>query len=291
MLCCMNAVYRSLAVTALILGVGAPDGVAGTVSITLTTTPNGGSYAPKHVVAVWIQNQGGTFVKTIGRWAATRKSSLVAWNTAAGANDADAISGATIATHTAPLTLTWNLLDKASAEVPDGTYTVRMELADSNSSTAGQNHQGTFTFVKGATAQTQTALTNGGFTNVSIDFNPIANQANCNNGALDAGETCDPPGSCPTSCAVTADKCAPSQLVGSAATCTAACVTQTISACVGGDGCCPDACDESSDSDCGAGGNSSNDVVGGCATTDGSGALFGFATLVTAVVLGRRKRR
>jgi hypothetical protein len=45
-----------------------------------------------------------------------------------------------------------------------------MEMADSNATTAGQNKQGTFTFVNGSTPQNQTGLSNGGFSNVTIDL-------------------------------------------------------------------------------------------------------------------------
>jgi hypothetical protein len=152
-------------------GGGGGDGTA-TLQVTVTTTPRGGTYAPQNVVAIWIENQAGTFVKTIGRWANVRREHLVAWTQKAGPADADAVSGATRLNHTASLTLSWNLQDRQNALVPDGTYTVRMELADQNSTTAGQNHQGTFTFVKGGEPQIQTGLTNGGFTNVSLTFTP-----------------------------------------------------------------------------------------------------------------------
>jgi hypothetical protein len=56
--------------------------------------------------------------------------------------------------------------------IPDGTYTVHMEVADTNAISATQNNEGTFTFVKGPQAQMQTGLSNGGFTNVSINFTP-----------------------------------------------------------------------------------------------------------------------
>ena len=162
-----------MAVTAF-TGVAAPAAEAATLTATFTTTPNGGPYAPNHVVAVWVEGPGGTFVRTIGRWSATRTSSLVAWNQKAGAADADAVSGATIATHATPLTLTWNLTDRQGQIIADGTYTIRMELADSNATTTAQNHQGTFTFVKSAVPQMQSGLTNGGFTNVSLNFDPAA---------------------------------------------------------------------------------------------------------------------
>jgi hypothetical protein len=146
------------------------------VSVTVTTTPNGGQYAPKNVVAVWVEDAAGSFIKTIDRFSQVRTQHLVAWVAAATLADADAVSGATRANHTAPLTMTWDLRDKAGALVPDGTYTIRMELADSNASQPGQNHQGTFTFVKSAAPEQQSGLANGGFTNVAIDFQPVPDE-------------------------------------------------------------------------------------------------------------------
>ncbi|MEO8704138.1 MAG: DUF2271 domain-containing protein, partial [Kofleriaceae bacterium] len=258
------------------------------VTITATTTPNGGQYAPRNIVATWIEDSTGAFVKTIDRWAQTRKGSLVAWNQKAGAGDADAVSGATRQNHTAPLTINWDLRDKAGNLVPDGTYTVRMELADSNANTAGQNHQGTFTFVKAAAPQSQAALANGGFTNVSIEFQPVSNT--CNNGAVEAGETCDPAiaDSCPTTCAASADACLPNNLTGSAASCNAACEVQPITACANDDGCCPDGCD-GTDTDCGGGGAGPADLSGGCDA--GSGASLGMVLLGFAFLVRRRQSR
>lgn len=141
---------------------------AETLKLTFETTPKGGPYAPDNVVAVWIEGPGGAFQKTIGRWAAVRAKHLVAWAAKSGL-DADAVSGATRQNHATPLTITWDLKDKAGQVVPDGTYTIRMELADANSTQATQNHQGTFTFDKNGTAAKQTTQGNG-FNNVSIDY-------------------------------------------------------------------------------------------------------------------------
>jgi hypothetical protein len=150
----------------------APAAASG-LTITATTQPTAtGTFAPNHVVAVWIQDSGGAFVKTIDRWAATRKSDLVGWIAKAGSADADAVSGATIQSHATPLTITWDLKNKSGTVVPDGTYTIRMELADSNTTSTANNNEGTFTFVKGSAPQTQSALSNGKFTNVTIDFKP-----------------------------------------------------------------------------------------------------------------------
>ena len=76
----------------------------------------------------------------------------------------------------------------------------------------------------------------------------------CGNGQLDPGELCEG-ASCPTmvsQCGDDGDMCTETVLTGSAAACTAACVDQPITLCMGGDGCCPGRCDASNDSDCGA---------------------------------------
>lgn len=140
--------------------------------ISATTTPNGGIFEPNNVVAVWIEKPDGTTVKTIQRWSETRTSSLVAWGQKVGAADVDVISGATRNDHATPLSINWNLKDRNQQIVADGTYTIRMELADSNATTAAQNHQGTFTFIKSPQPQSQSGLSNGGFTNVTIQFTP-----------------------------------------------------------------------------------------------------------------------
>jgi len=157
-------------------GSGSADAAVGgaqSVTATFTTTPSvgGGAYAPKNIVAVWVEDSSGTFVKTIGRWAGVREGSLVGWQQKSG-GDADAVSGATRQNHTTALTVTWDLRNKSNVVVSDGTYTIRMELADENATAQNQNNEATFTFVKGASPQSQSALSNGGFTNVSIEFVP-----------------------------------------------------------------------------------------------------------------------
>ena len=130
---------------------------------------------------MWIEAPGGTFVKTIGRWAATRRTKLVGWIAKAGIADVDAVSGATNANY-GTLTAKWDMTARQAPAPPlpapvDGTYTIRMELADSNATQPTQNNQGTFTFNRNGIASTQTALSNGGFTNVSIVYSAPASAA------------------------------------------------------------------------------------------------------------------
>ncbi len=140
-------------------------GGAETMTLTFTSTPVGGQYAPKNIVAAWIEDAQGNHVKTINRQAAVRVQHLVAWNAKAGANQ-DAVTGATRANHNTPVTATWDITASA---VPDGIYTVRIETADDNSGTADQNNQGTYTFEVNGTASVQTPA-DGLYTGVTIDY-------------------------------------------------------------------------------------------------------------------------
>jgi flagellar hook assembly protein FlgD len=147
--------------------------VAGPLQVTLTASATAAPvYSPSHVLAVWVETEAGAFVKTISRHADIRKVALVAWQQKAGINDADAISGATRIGYAQAATADWDLTDRQGTLVADGTYTIRMEASDTNATTAGQNNQGTFTFVKGPQPQMQMGLSNGGFTNVTINFTP-----------------------------------------------------------------------------------------------------------------------
>lgn len=152
---------------------GGGGGGTGQLTITATTTEKGAQYRPKNYVAVWIEKADGTAVKTIQRWGDRFTAAFVAWKGKTG-GDTDAVSGATRQDHATPLSIDWKLKDRNQQVVPDGTYTIRMELADGNSTTVEQNNEGTFTFVKGPQPQMQSGLSNGGFTNVTIQFTPPA---------------------------------------------------------------------------------------------------------------------
>jgi hypothetical protein len=74
----------------------------------------------------------------------------------------------------------------------------------------------------------------------------------CGDGMVGAGETCDPPSTCPTTCPDDGDPCTTEVLVGDGARCTAACRHVPITICSGGaaDFCCPTTCTAASDVDC-----------------------------------------
>jgi hypothetical protein len=146
---------------------------AGTLTLTATTSETGGNYAPKNIVAVWIEDEQGNFVKTLMAYAANRKTHLNTWEastTAAGSpfNTVDAITGATKTSH-ATRSCTWNGTDVNGAIVPDGSYKVRMELTDKNAT----GNYSTFTFTKDTNPENLTPANVPSFSSISINWEPV----------------------------------------------------------------------------------------------------------------------
>jgi hypothetical protein len=149
---------------------GAPAAGAETLTIAYTTQINSAAYGTNNVVAAWVENAQGEYQGTIDRKSGVRTRNLVAWVAAApgGINNTelDVVSGATRLDHNAPVQATW----KIPADLPEGTYTVRLETCDENSVTADQNYQGSFTFELNGQPSVQTDLTGDGYTGVKLDY-------------------------------------------------------------------------------------------------------------------------
>jgi hypothetical protein len=158
------------------------DGPPGTVSIEFSTLTYGGEYAPKNYVAAWIEDGSGGFVKTVQRSAGDiHASDLVGWTAASGGwgfsflgssnpDMVDAVSTPTLQTHQAH-SITWNLKDGSGAVVPDGNYTVVLEVTESRArDRAGPLAR--IDFVKGAQAQTVERPDDEAFENVVVHFEP-----------------------------------------------------------------------------------------------------------------------
>ena len=109
----------------------------GSVTFNVQLFQDGGSYKPKHVVAVWVVNPSGAFIKTVWKdgtgWTGEGTSHLTQWQAArASSTVLDGHSGATITTYNA-MTVTWNCRDAASALVADGAYKFYVEFTEGNS--------------------------------------------------------------------------------------------------------------------------------------------------------------
>lgn len=146
----------------------------GTLSVSVTTSPFGGEYAPDHVLAIWIENDSGEFVKTLLAYADRRMTHLNTWEastTAAGSafNKTDAISGATQGNH-GTRTAQWDGTDYSGATVPDGEYHLRMELTDQNAT----GNTASITFNKGTTEVNLTPANAPSFSNITVTWTPMA---------------------------------------------------------------------------------------------------------------------
>jgi hypothetical protein len=121
----------------------------GTLTVSVATSSTGGNFAPRNILAIWIEDSSGKFVKTLLAYAEKRKTYLNTWEAAttlAGSayNSVDAITGATQSSHTTR-TCNWNGTDYSKTLVPDGDYKLRMELTDKNAT----GNTASFTFTKG----------------------------------------------------------------------------------------------------------------------------------------------
>lgn len=142
----------------------------GTFTLSLNTTSTGG-YSPKHLIAIWIENSSPGFVKTkLLQSKDSNLDHLGQWTSRTGSNVVDATTGATLATH-GNVTVVWNGTDVNGTVVPDGTYTVWVEMAWASDMTTGKTYS-TFTFTKGLSSfhSAPADLTN--FTGITLDWVP-----------------------------------------------------------------------------------------------------------------------
>jgi hypothetical protein len=101
------------------------------LTVTFTTVPITSGFAaqynPKHVLAVWIETESGTFVSSIKVMAQERIGYLSNWYAVAKGNKVNAVTGATLSSHQTH-TITWNCKNYSSTLISNGTYKLCVEL-------------------------------------------------------------------------------------------------------------------------------------------------------------------
>lgn len=145
----------------------APTSTTGLIVSAVTST-TGGGYAPRNVLAIWIETNAGVFVKTLTVKAASRKYDLTKWESSSNGNIVDASTGATESSF-GTVYGSWNGTDVSGKVVVDGTYKVCMELTDRSNT----GNFSSFTFTKGTTAATQTPANAPSFSSISIKWLPL----------------------------------------------------------------------------------------------------------------------
>ncbi|BDX36939.1 hypothetical protein CYCD_02940 [Tenuifilaceae bacterium CYCD] len=163
----MKKIIFLLTVILISVSVSFSQNTDGSVTFTVTTVSEGGQYAPKNIVAIWIKNSSGTFIRSMKVMAATRIQYLYQWKASSNLNKTDAITGATLTSHQTH-TITWNCKDLSGNIVPDGDYQFWIEYTDKDA----QGPYTNYTFAKG-TSPVSTNFTNQTyFVNASINYTP-----------------------------------------------------------------------------------------------------------------------
>lgn len=149
----------------------------GTLTFTFTeTVPN----ASKNVMAVWIVDNSGTFVKTRMRfWGNGTNDHLPSWKSNCNQNVVDAITGPTRTSSSNPTafgvkTVVWDGKDVSGTTVADGTYKIYVESSWNNPEPPNNQHSTiiNFAFEKSAVATNNTPTGNNNFSNITIDWVP-----------------------------------------------------------------------------------------------------------------------
>ena len=144
----------------------------GTLSFSVTTTSSGG-YSPAHVMAIWIENSTTSFIKTKIRYSNTENlDHLQTWVNKSGQNVVDATTGATRTTH-GTITFLWNGTNVTGTVVPDGDYSIWLEMAWASSLTTGKTVN-SFPFTKGTATFHSTPVNTVNFLSPIIDWTPAS---------------------------------------------------------------------------------------------------------------------
>jgi len=139
---------------------------SGEVTFTVRTVTDNGTFSPKHVLAIWVEDADG-FVKSRLVRANQRKQYLYKWVASSNNNVVDATTGATLTSHQTH-TITWDCTDLSGAEVPDGEYHIFVEYTDKHA----QGPWTMVTFTKGPDEQHITPDDQTYLKDLQLDFIP-----------------------------------------------------------------------------------------------------------------------
>ncbi|MDX2430462.1 MAG: DUF2271 domain-containing protein [Bacteroides sp.] len=155
-----------LLLTASAGGILAQEKTEGTMSFTVRTVTVNGNFSPRHVLAIWVEDESG-FVLTRKLRAEKRKQYLYTWNGKSGGNVTDATTGATLSSHQTH-TVTWDCKDKDGALVPDGAYKVYVEFTEAHV----QGPLRMLAFTKGPEAVSLSPADETNFKDMALQFEP-----------------------------------------------------------------------------------------------------------------------
>lgn len=140
----------------------------GEVTFNFTTLPNGATFSPRHVLAVWVEDETGNFVKSLKVQAEKRKQYLYTWNSKSSGNVTDAVTGATLTSHESHQVV-WNRTNSSGLVVADGNYRMVVEYTSEHA----QGPMLAVDFIIGATDLSLTPPDETYFTAISLTYQAV----------------------------------------------------------------------------------------------------------------------
>jgi len=137
----------------------------GNVSFTVKTLTYDGDRSPKNIVAIWIEDIDGNFIKTSLLQADRRKEWLITWNNKSGGSTVDATTGATLDSHQSH-SISWDCTDESGVLVEDGEYKIIVEFTEEHS----QGPLTSIAFNKGAEYQNITPDDESNFIDMNLEY-------------------------------------------------------------------------------------------------------------------------
>jgi hypothetical protein len=118
-------------VVAVLFSAGAWAQTEGTLTVTVRTKTTRKRFAPRHVLAIWVTDDKGTFVRTLKVCAKRYGKYLRKWQQSTKGNRVDAVTSASLRAH-GKHTVTWDGRDVEGKAAPDGTYRIQVEFTEVN---------------------------------------------------------------------------------------------------------------------------------------------------------------
>ena len=148
---------------------------SGSIDLTVETRSVRGKYAPRHVMAIWVTDHQGRFVKTLIVKARTRTRYLSRWMNSSRGNDVDANTWATLRDH-GVVAATWDCRDAEGRLVPDGEYQIHVEFTETNG-VGPSTPQNYLLFKKGKDPVALSPRKLPGFEKVTLKYKPLLNES------------------------------------------------------------------------------------------------------------------
>ena len=132
-----------------------------------TSSISGARYSPSHVIAVWVKDSTGQYVRTLMIYGSKTKKALYKWNSSSKGDMTDAVTGSTL-TSFREYTLSWDMKNYKGETVPHGTYTLCIEMTSEDK----QGPYAELSVQKGSQEYTLTPADMTNFKNISVSFHP-----------------------------------------------------------------------------------------------------------------------